>query len=98
VKENSRNRKVAGSVHGQPPEAKDGISQNNGNIPDADRPLTCVDYGAASEKKSFVDTTNLIRSIQRSEGQEDCFLRKTSCDNLDCIWRDYCFKPAVPAE
>jgi hypothetical protein len=41
-------------------------------------------------RKSFVDTTNLIRSIQRSEGNEDCFLRKTNCDQYECAWRAYC--------
>jgi len=42
-------------------------------------------------KKNFLDMTSLIRSIQRSEGNLDCFLKKEAdCDRTDCAWRLYC--------
>lgn len=42
-------------------------------------------------KKQFIDMTLLIRSIQRSEGNPDCFGRAEDyCDQLDCSWRPYC--------
>jgi hypothetical protein len=41
----------------------------------------------------FFDLTNLIRSIQRAEGNPDCFARAQSdCDRFDCVWRQYCLK------
>ncbi|MDY6881598.1 MAG: hypothetical protein V2J25_05350 [Desulfatiglans sp.] len=40
-----------------------------------------------------VDITRLIRSIQRMEGNPDCFRRAgESCGNSDCAWREYCLK------
>ncbi|MBW2642235.1 MAG: SAP domain-containing protein [Deltaproteobacteria bacterium] len=37
------------------------------------------------------DITALIRSIQRAEGNLDCFRKaKGYCDQLDCYWRPYC--------
>jgi hypothetical protein len=39
--------------------------------------------------------TALIRSIQRVEGNFDCFRRaKEYCDQTDCCWREYCLKEA----
>jgi hypothetical protein len=44
-------------------------------------------------KKNFVDVTELIRSIQRAEGNRDCFRRvKDYCDQLNCHWRAYCIE------
>jgi hypothetical protein len=44
-------------------------------------------------RKDFLDTTALIRSIQRAEGNPDCFRRaQVGCDQFDCIWRKYCLK------
>ena len=41
--------------------------------------------------KINVDLTVLIRSVQRSEGNSDCFRRnKGHCDQVDCAWRSYC--------
>lgn len=41
--------------------------------------------------KINVDLAALIRSVQRSEGNPDCFLRnKGHCDQVDCAWRSYC--------
>jgi hypothetical protein len=44
-------------------------------------------------KKNYLDVTEFIRSIQRAEGNPDCF-RKTNgyCDRLDCAWREYCLE------
>jgi len=46
-----------------------------------------------SVKGSFLDTTNLVRSIQRAEGNPDCFGKAEDyCDRLDCTWRSYCLR------
>jgi len=43
------------------------------------------------KSKNYLDIITLIRSIQRAEGNPDCFLRgKTDCDRMDCAWRPYC--------
>lgn len=42
-------------------------------------------------KWRFLDTTNLVRSIQRAEGNPDCFRKAEEyCDRFDCSWRLYC--------
>jgi hypothetical protein len=47
----------------------------------------------SSVKDTFVDITRLIRSIQRSEGNRDCFgTANGHCDYSDCAWRPYCLK------
>jgi hypothetical protein len=44
-------------------------------------------------KKNFFDLTKLIRSIQRGEGNPDCFGGAQGyCDRLDCAWRQYCLE------
>ena len=44
-------------------------------------------------KKNFLDVTKLIRSIQRAEGNPDCFRSAQGyCDQLDCAWRPYCLE------
>ena len=44
-------------------------------------------------KNDFLDITALIRSIQRAEGNPDCFLKgEADCDRFDCAWRQYCLK------
>jgi hypothetical protein len=44
-------------------------------------------------KTDFFDLTNLIRSVQRAEGNPDCFgSAQGYCDRLDCAWREYCLK------
>jgi hypothetical protein len=36
----------------------------------------------------------LIRSIQRLEGNPDCFgTERDSCEQTLCAWREYCLKP-----
>jgi hypothetical protein len=44
-------------------------------------------------KNDFFDLTNLIRSVQRAEGNPDCFARAQGhCDRLDCAWLQYCLE------
>jgi hypothetical protein len=44
-------------------------------------------------REDFLDTTNLVRSIQRAEGNPDCFRKAEDyCDRLDCSWRQYCLR------
>jgi hypothetical protein len=44
-------------------------------------------------KNDFLDITALIRSIQRTEGNPDCFLKgDEDCAQLDCAWRLYCLE------
>ena len=39
----------------------------------------------------LVDIVALIRSVQRAEGNFDCFRRGQGyCDRHDCLWRKYC--------
>jgi hypothetical protein len=48
-----------------------------------------------NSKPTFVDLVNLIRSIQRAEGNIDCYRRGLkSCNRMDCTWRDHCLKEA----
>jgi hypothetical protein len=42
-------------------------------------------------ENKLLDITGMIRSIQRLEGNFDCFGRACGyCDQLDCCWRPYC--------
>jgi len=36
----------------------------------------------------------LIRQIQKREGNEACCGSRPECDRYDCIWRDVCLKGA----
>jgi hypothetical protein len=46
-----------------------------------------------SEKKNFLDIVTLIRSIQRAEGNMDCFqMGMIDCDQVDCKWRSFCLE------
>jgi len=39
------------------------------------------------------DITHLIRSVQRIEGNPDCFGKSDgNCDRSDCAWRELCLK------
>ena len=47
---------------------------------------------ALNSKRNYVDMVNLIRSIQRAEGNIDCYRRgRQQCDRMKCTWRDHCF-------
>ena len=50
-------------------------------------------------QRGYVDITAMIRSLQRTEGFEDCFRTGLSeCDQLKCAWRQYCLqKPDKPS-
>lgn len=43
---------------------------------------------------------DLVRSIQRAEGVNDCFGSAASeeCEEEGCLWRDDCFFESVAAE
>ena len=44
-------------------------------------------------KEKVPDLIHLIHSVQRIEGNPDCFgTAKEYCDQKNCIWRDYCLK------
>jgi hypothetical protein len=44
-------------------------------------------------EQNFLDVAALIRSIQRAEGNPDCFRRtEGDCDQVDCAWRPYCLE------
>ena len=46
---------------------------------------------AFNSTPNYVDLVNLVRSIQRAEGNIDCYRRgRQKCDRLDCVWRDHC--------
>jgi hypothetical protein len=40
-----------------------------------------------------LNKTELIRTIQRTEGNTDCYaLRGHECDQINCLWRKDCMK------
>lgn len=43
---------------------------------------------------------NLIKSIQIAEGNADCFAgtHSSTCDQVDCLWREDCFETAQKGE
>ena len=46
---------------------------------------------AFNSMPNYVDLVNLIRSIQRAEGNIDCYRRgRQQCDRMNCAWRDHC--------
>jgi hypothetical protein len=48
----------------------------------------------SAQAHSLLDTTAMIRSLQRSEGEEDCYRRgREICDRTECPWRRYCLSP-----
>jgi len=55
---------------------------------------------AFNSKPNYVDFINLVRSIQRAEGNIDCYRRgRQQCDRMDCVWRDHCLKaPGGPSK
>lgn len=48
------------------------------------------------KRQNYLDLAGLIRSIQRAEGNIDCFQRKDDCDRQDCSWRSYCLDWSSP--
>ncbi|MBW2576262.1 MAG: hypothetical protein JRC88_12440 [Deltaproteobacteria bacterium] len=63
-----------------------------------------VDRADTGSRDNLPDITCLIRSVQRIEGNPDCFGKADGkcdrcfgkadgkCDRLDCAWREYCLK------
>ncbi len=46
-----------------------------------------------NRKKDYLDIPALVRSLQRAEGESDCFRRsKGVCGRMDCKWRRYCLE------
>ncbi len=45
-----------------------------------------------SVKAGKMSKTELIRSIQRAEGNNDCFAGENvnGCDQVNCLWREDC--------
>ena len=38
-----------------------------------------------------IDVIELVRSLQRREGNPDCFRgKKGQCDEIDCVYRQWC--------
>lgn len=68
-------------------------ANNTGNLKRDEKIITgsYSKSGLDANQKSFLDITNLIRSIQRAEGNPDCFQKGiVDCDQLDCKWRSFC--------
>lgn len=43
------------------------------------------------DKDNYLDINELVRSIQRTENNIDCFRKGHNyCDQFDCAWREYC--------
>lgn len=47
-------------------------------------------------KPGNLSKMELVRTIQKTEGNFDCFATATAgkCDQMGCQWRDDCFKTA----
>jgi hypothetical protein len=46
-----------------------------------------------NSKPDHVDIVNLVRSIQRAEGNIDCYRTgRKDCERLSCVWRAHCLK------
>jgi len=57
--------------------------------------IKVVDRTDTGSSDNWPDITRLIRSVQRIEGNPDCFGKADgNCDRLDCAWREYCLKKA----
>jgi hypothetical protein len=66
---------------------------NDQQVEPMTKPIKKVPRKAGAAKKDFSDLAKLIRSIQRAEGNPDCFrTSQGDCDQLDCEWRKYCLE------
>ena len=55
--------------------------------------IEMVDRTDTGLSNNLPDITRLVRSVQRIEGNPDCFGKADgNCDRLDCAWREYCLK------
>ncbi len=52
-----------------------------------------IGIASFDDKKNLVNITDLIRSVQRTEGNPDCFKKHAGgCNELECEWRPYCLE------
>ena len=69
---------------------------SGGGHPKGNRKISMAAFkrkGKRSERKSYLDIATLIRSIQRAEGNMDCFqMGMIDCDQVDCKWRGCCLE------
>ena len=51
-------------------------------------------------RSTRMEKAEIIRAIQRAEGNFDCFGTATGeeCDQEECLWRDDCFRDSVAEE
>lgn len=57
--------------------------------PGSDLPAAADDMS----RQQYVNVTDMIRSLQRTEGLSDCFRRGLAdCDQRECAWREYCIE------
>ncbi|MCP4748276.1 MAG: hypothetical protein GY874_19385 [Desulfobacteraceae bacterium] len=60
----------------------------NGSLRSVNR---IVNSKETADKRSHINITAMIRSLQRTEGYTDCFRRgNVKCGELSCSWRQYC--------
>jgi hypothetical protein len=73
---------------------QDRLSRSEGLINHGEETVTTVSVTEPAYKKtSLVDMTVLVRSIQRAEGNPDCFRRgQGNCPEMGCWWRPYCLE------
>ncbi len=71
------------------------LAQPSGAVTGLDRRFRKEDpQHFGTRPHSLLDTTAMIRSLQRSEGEEDCYRRgREVCDHTKCPWRRYCLTP-----
>jgi hypothetical protein len=70
-------------------------ASNTGNLKRGEKIITASSSKSGPDvaKKNFLDITTLIRSIQRAEGNTDCFQKGiVDCDQLNCKWRSLCLE------
>jgi len=55
---------------------------------------------AVGVRSARMEKAELIRAIQRAEGNFDCYGTATEeeCDQEECLWREECFKVSVAEE
>ena len=70
-------------------------ASNIDNLKRDEKIITGSSYKSVPDvnKKNFLDITTLIRSIQRAEGNTDCFQKGiVDCDQFGCKWRSFCLE------
>ncbi len=55
---------------------------------------------AMGVRSKGMDKAELVRAIQRAEGNFDCFgtAMEEECDQEECMWREDCFAEAIVEE